>query len=161
AVLDLEIVHRGLELLRGNLERLLLRDLGGLHHGHADGVRGLAARAEASHRRHAGVAGRDLNLVDVAAVAGAADLAQPGVGPGEVDLAGHHLERAIGVEPHGGAGRLKSTEPAAEREARAAELSVLRTRLPLRALLPEWVLGEPRQHLDRAVAEPRLVVRHL
>ena len=70
-------------------------------------------------------------------------------------------KRAVGVEPHGGAGRLKTAQPAAERDARPSKLSVLRARLPLGALLPDRVLREAGQHLGGAVAQPRLVVGHL
>src|SRR5919106_429737 len=76
AVHDLEVLHRGFELAGGDLERLAPRVLRCLHDRNADGVDRLAARAEAGHRRHVGVARRDLHLLDVDAVRRRGDLRQ-------------------------------------------------------------------------------------
>ena len=161
-VLDLEVVDGRFHLGGGDLERLAPGVLRRLEHRGAHRVDGLAPRAEPGHGRRVGVAGGDAHLVDVDAVGRRGDLGQGDVRAGDVHLAGEHAERAVGVEPDRGARRLEPGDPAAHREARAAPaMAVLVAALrPLRPVLPERMLGEPRQHLLGPVALPGLAVRH-
>src|SRR5262249_27927280 len=88
------------------------------------------------------------------------DLRERDVGARDVHLAGHHAERAVGIEPYGRTGRLQAAQPASERESGAAQLAGRRALLPFVVLFPRWVLGEALENLIPAVAGPRLVVRH-
>jgi len=91
-VLDLKVLDRGFHFLGGDLERLLPRVLGRLHHRHADGVDRLATGAEPGDGRDVGVAGGDLDLVDVDAVCRRCDLGQRDVRARDVHLAGQNLQ---------------------------------------------------------------------
>ena len=162
AVLDLEVVDGRLHLRRGDLERLTAGVLRRLHHRGADRVDRLAARAEPGERRAVGVPGRDAHLVDVHPEGGRGDLRQRDVRAGDVDLAGEDLSEPSGlsrtVAPVGWSPGIQPPD----RQPRAAQpVAVLAAAgRPLRAGLPERVLGEPAQHLLRPVALPRLAVGH-
>src|SRR5206468_5657271 len=86
----------------------------------------------------------------------------------DVDLAREHAHRAVGIGPHRCPRGLEAAEPAADGHANAAPLGAIAPAAPvtpvaldpLRAALPQRMLGHALEHLSGAVALPGLVVHH-
>ena len=115
AVHQLQIVEVGLQLIGGDVERLLAGVLARLDDRRADDQRDLAAAGHRRVRRARAVGVRDGHPLDRQAERLGRDLEQRRVRAGDVHRADHRRDRAVRLQPAERAGRLERHHQRADR----------------------------------------------